>query len=73
MSETAQHAVVLVIVVACVAYVLWQALGTFVGRRSKVGSCCTTGCDPKKHAGRDPAGGVHFLPVESLSRKRKGA
>lgn len=74
MSETAQHTIVLVIVGACVGYILWQVFGTFFARRGKLGSCCATGCDPRKHAaGGESAGAVHFLPVDSLSRTRKQA
>lgn len=72
MAETTQHILVLSIVGLCVGYVLWQALGSFFGRKSKVGSCCSTGCPPDRGGRSAGPAGVHFLPVDMLSRKRKG-
>lgn len=64
MSESTQHILVLIVVGLCVAYLLWQFFGSFIGRRSKVGSCCSTGCPP------EPRGSVQFLPADALSRPK---
>ena len=62
--------VALALVAGCLAWVAWQAFRTLRGRRSKVGSCCATGCappaEPKKSSDR-----VVFLPVEMLTRRRR--
>jgi hypothetical protein len=67
MSEFGQHILVLLIVALCIAYVLWQAFGSFFGRRSSLGKCCENGCDPAKQA---TTGAQHFLPRDALARSR---
>jgi hypothetical protein len=74
MTESVQHAVVLGVVGLCVAWLLWQAFGSFVGRRSKVGSCCSTGCKISDQTPNPSASSrVFFLERDALSRKRSGA
>jgi hypothetical protein len=70
MSDLAQHAVVWIVVAACVAYVARQAMRTLAGRRGKIGNCCATGCGEAKP---QQAGGprVAYLPASMLTRKGK--
>lgn len=66
-----QHLLVLLAVAAAAAFVLWQAYRSLVGRRSKLGSCCDKGC-AEQAPPKQPAERIVFLPVESLTaRKRK--
>jgi hypothetical protein len=69
-----QHLLVLLIVAACVAFVVRQVVRTFRFKKSKLGACCAKGCDAAsagaEAATRKPAGErVVFMPVEML-RKR---
>lgn len=64
-----QHLLVLLIVAGCAGYILRQAISTLRLRPGKLGNCCTKGCSTKRPAGRQ-GGTVHFLPVESLIKRR---
>lgn len=64
-----QHIIVLILVAACLAYVAWQGYKTFSGRRSKLGACCSKGCDPAPREGEAKPERMIFLPVEMLSRR----
>jgi hypothetical protein len=65
MSIWMQDLIVVVAVVACAVYLGRQLLGTFRGRRSKLGSCCAKGCpQPTDHSGER----VVFLPLDSLRK-----
>lgn len=70
MSESTQHLIVLIVVALCVLFLLFQAFGSYFGRRSALGKCCEKGCD----AGAQPArpASVHFLPAEELSKSKRG-
>ena len=72
MNDWLQHLLVLLIVLACVAFVARQMVRTFTLRKGKFGSCCAKGCDAG--AKDEPAKGANgqrivFMPVEML-RKR---
>jgi hypothetical protein len=71
-----QHLLVLLIVVACVAFVARQMVRTFRLKKSKLGACCAKGCDPGNATTHtEPttktaaAERVVFMPIEML-RKR---
>jgi len=75
MASWLQHLVVALIALACVAFIARQAFKTLTLRRSKLGACCSKGCDAGEKAAtptpQKPATErVQFLPVEMLSRKR---
>ena len=69
MAESTQHILVLIIVSMCALFILWQAFGSYFGRKSSLGKCCEKGCDPAKQA-QEPK--EQFLPAESLARKKPG-
>jgi hypothetical protein len=64
-----QHLLVILIVVACVAYVVYQASRTLVGKRSKLGSCCAKGCEAPKP--QEQQARAQFMPVEMLTLKKR--
>jgi hypothetical protein len=64
-----QHLLVILIVVACVAFVVHQATRTLVGKRSKLGSCCAKGCEPPTP--EQQAAKTQFMPVEMLTLKKR--
>lgn len=75
-----QHLLVMLLVSACVAYAIWGAVRTLVGKRSHLGSCCARGCgagqtDAKRSDKLQAAQTqrVVFLPAELLghSGRRK--
>jgi hypothetical protein len=66
MPLLAQNILVLTLVAICVGVVIWQGTRTFVGKRSKLGSCCAKGCEQPK---KDQGAKVQFIPAEML-RKR---
>ena len=65
-----QHAVVLLIVAAAAAVLLRQAFASFWGRGSKLGSCCSKGCDAQLKPEEPTGERLVFLPVDSLTRNR---
>ncbi len=70
MTPTIQNLAVILIVGFCLAYVGWQTLQAFRGRKSKLGSCCAKGCgasEPAASAQPKPAP-VQFMPIENLGR-----
>jgi hypothetical protein len=76
MSDLVQHILALTIVAACLGYVGWQAVRTLFGKRSRVGNCCATGCDPQRQGGTDPAATARgpqivYIPVDMLGRGHK--
>ena len=71
MSPLLQHILALSLVAICVAYVGWQGIQAFRGKRSRVGSCCAKGCTPADQKGQAATPKVVYFPVEMLSRKRK--
>jgi hypothetical protein len=68
MAEWVQHLLVLLLVAGCVGVVGYQLVNTFRGRKSRVGSCCATGCGAGENRAEAPK--VVFFPSESLARKR---
>ena len=71
MTPLAQNLPVLLIVGICAAYILYQAIQAFRGRKSKLGSCCAKGCgvaEKKTDIAPKPAP-VQFLPLENLGRR----
>lgn len=76
MSDLLQHILALTIVAACAGYVGWQGVRTLFGRRSRVGNCCATGCDPQRQGGNASAAAprspqIVYIPVDMLGRGRK--
>jgi hypothetical protein len=67
MSLPLQHLLVFGIVAACLVFVAVQAFSALRGKRSKLGNCCSKGCQPTPPASADR---VVFLPADLL-RKRK--
>ncbi|MBC8108125.1 MAG: hypothetical protein H7Z14_16180 [Anaerolineae bacterium] len=69
-----QHFLVAVVALACAAFIARQAFKTLTLRRSKLGACCSKGCDVGEKAATTTqlptTERVQFLPVEMLSRKR---
>jgi hypothetical protein len=65
-----QHLLVFLIVLACAAVVGWQIVQTFAGRKSKLGSCCSKGCEPSAPKSQSNQPRPQFLPLESLTRRR---
>jgi hypothetical protein len=78
MSPLLQYIIVFAAVLACVAFVGWQAYQSLAGHKSKIGSCCSKGCghdspSPQKAGGQGaaPSGQrIAFLPVEMLERRK---
>ncbi|MGD0390791.1 MAG: hypothetical protein ABSC42_17745 [Tepidisphaeraceae bacterium] len=70
MSMWLQNLLVILAVAACAAFLARQAWRTLAGKRSKLGSCCSTGCaahEPKKaNSGQR----IVFLPADALGRKK---
>ena len=74
MSLWLQNLLVLLLVLACLAFIARQALCSLRGKRSKLGSCCAKGCDA---AEKNPAPSknpkperIVFLPVELLGKRK---
>jgi hypothetical protein len=71
MTPFVQNLAVLLIVGICVAYIGYQAVQAFRGRKSKLGSCCAKGCGAVEKTSttiQKPAP-VQFLPLENLGRR----
>lgn len=60
---------VIALVALCAAFVAWQGIRTFIGKRSRLGSCCAKGCESTDQVKSANFDRVAFLPVEML-RKR---
>ena len=64
-----QNLLVITLVATCAGIVAWQAFGTFFGRKTRLGSCCSKGCAteaPKPNSAHK----IVFMPVEMLSRRK---
>ena len=72
MPPLVQNIFVFVIVALCVAYVGWQAYRTLRGKRSRVGSCCATGCAKPPEPSQPSKDRIVYLPVDMLKRTPKG-
>ncbi len=68
MSLWLQHLLVLALVIACLAVVGRQLIGTFRMTKggTKLGSCCPKGCDPQAATGTSDR--IVFIPSSSLTR-----
>ena len=71
-----QHLLVVLIVLACIAFVARQMVRTFKLKKSKLGSCCAKGCEafesakPQANDQKQAAAQrIVFMPAEML-RKR---
>ena len=71
MTPLAQNLAVLLIVGICLAYVGWQAVQAFRGRKSKLGSCCAKGCGTAEKSSDSPAkpAPAQFLPLANVGRR----
>lgn len=69
MALLLQHLLVVSLAAGCAGVVGWQVINTFRGRKSRVGSCCATGCGGTEKRAEEPP--MVFFPVDSLSRKRR--
>jgi hypothetical protein len=71
MTPLAQNLAVLLVVGGCVAYVGWQMLQAFRGRKSKLGSCCAKGCGvAEKNTTTPPKPAPEqFLPLANVGRR----
>ena len=73
-----QHLLVLMVVAGAAVYVVRQAVATLRAGKGGFGSCCAKGCQPAAQSqprlnespGKPPER-IVFLPVESLTRRRK--
>jgi hypothetical protein len=66
-----QHILVLTLVAACVAYAVWGAVQTLLGKRNVLGKCCAKGCPTTPEPQKQAAGNrVVFLPVEMLRKSK---
>ena len=77
MPELLQHVVALTVVAISVGYVGWQGVQTLRGQRGA--NCCATGGGPRSEPTTATTGKAKssrpplvYIPVESLSRRRKG-
>jgi hypothetical protein len=68
-----QQYLVLAAVAGAAIYVMRQAVATLRAGKGGFGSCCAKGCQSQPHAAQKTPSTdrVVFLPVESLSRRRK--
>jgi hypothetical protein len=68
-----QHLLVLALVAGAALYVVRQAVATLRAGKGGFGSCCAKGCAAQleRKPGTAPPERIVFLPVESLSRRRK--
>ena len=65
-----QNVIVVLLVVACVAYVGWQLLKTIRAGTGKAGSCCTKGCGGQDAAPAPAGPREQFIASDSLRRRR---
>lgn len=69
-----QHLLVLLIVVACMAFVARQMVRTLRLKKSKLGSCCAKGCDAngekQQPTSATPRQRVVFFPADMLRKRR---
>ena len=70
MSLWLQNLLVILAVAVCGAFLARQGWRTLAGKRSKLGSCCSTGCGA--HEPNKPNSGerIVFLPADALGRKK---
>jgi hypothetical protein len=70
-----QHLLVLAAVAGAAVYVVRQAVATLRVGKGGFGSCCAKGCQPQFQSQSQsktmPAERIVFLPVESLTARRK--
>ena len=66
-----QHLLVLALVAGAAVVIVRQAVATLRAGKGGFGSCCAKGCQTQPPRDASPAERVVFLPVESLTRRRK--
>jgi hypothetical protein len=67
-----QHLLVLAAVAGATIYIVRQAVATLRAGKGGFGSCCAKGCQSQQPGHKTQSTDrVVFLPVESLSRRRK--
>ena len=68
-----QHLLVLAAVAGAAAHVVRQAVATLRAGKGGFGSCCAKGCQPQSQSQSKapPPERIVFLPVESLTARRK--
>ena len=73
MAHWLQHLVVLAVVAFALFVTVRNALSTLRRGSGKFGSCCAKGCAANDASARTPNPGerIVFLPVESLTRRRR--
>ena len=71
MPTWTQNLLVIILVGAAVAYLLFGLFKAFRGRGSSLGNCCAKGCNPTPPADRPKTERVVFMPVEMLVRRKK--
>ena len=70
MSIWLQNLLVVIAVAACGAFLGWQGWRTLMGKRSKLGSCCSTGCGAHEPKKANSGQRIVFLPADALGRKK---
>lgn len=65
-----QTLVVLLIVAAAAGVVAWQLLRSLIGRRSRLGACCSRGCPTTPSKTAPPQERIIFVPRDALRRPR---
>jgi len=65
MPTWTQHLLVILLITACLALLIRQAVRFFRGRST--GTCCSTGCAPKTPEAQPKE---QFLPRDLLTRRR---
>ena len=70
MNPLAQNLAVILVVGGCLAYIGWQLLQAFRGRKSKLGSCCAKGCSVKaaETSNEPKSAPVQFLPIGNVGK-----
>jgi hypothetical protein len=66
-----QYLLVAVLVLGAIAFLSRQIWATLMGKKSKLGSCCSTGCAAHQPSAKDSTTQrIQFLPAEMLGRKK---
>ncbi len=68
MNPWVQNLLALTLVGLCLAYVIWQAFASLRGKRSKLGSCCSKGCNPPATA-PSKSEKIIFFPSDMLLKR----
>jgi hypothetical protein len=65
-----QHSLVLLLVGLCLAWTLFQSARTLFGKRSRLGKCCSRGCDtkPTETKPTESKPRTTYIPLSSLKK-----